>query len=76
MRSPTRFLYATGFSGHGFMQSPGVGKAVAELVVHGRSTLDLTEFSAERFTSGAPGPRSDHHLSRRFAAEAARDYSG
>jgi sarcosine oxidase, subunit beta len=58
MRSPTRFLYATGFSGHGFMQSPGVGKAVAEMVVHGRSTLDLTEFSAERFTSGALVPEA------------------
>jgi glycine/D-amino acid oxidase-like deaminating enzyme len=28
-------LVATGFSGHGLQQSPGVGRGRAELVVHG-----------------------------------------
>ncbi len=54
----SRFLYATGFSGHGFMQSPGTGKAVAELVVNGRSSLDLSEFAVERFGSGQLVPEA------------------
>ena len=29
---PGRFLYATGFSGHGFQQAPAVGEHLAELV--------------------------------------------
>jgi sarcosine oxidase subunit beta len=40
---------ACGFSGHGFMQSPAVGRAVAEELVHGRSALDLTPYRLERF---------------------------
>jgi sarcosine oxidase subunit beta len=31
--SPSRFLYAPGFFGHGFQQSPAVGEFVAALVV-------------------------------------------
>jgi len=52
MDSPSRFLYATGFSGHGFMQSPAVGLSMAELALYGKTTLDLSEFSVERFRSG------------------------
>jgi len=50
---PGRFLYATGFSGHGFQQSPAVGEHLAELVAGREPTLDLSPFSLERFTSGA-----------------------
>ena len=32
-----RFLYATGFSGHGFLQAPGVGEIVRDLVLGPRS---------------------------------------
>jgi sarcosine oxidase, subunit beta len=50
-------LYAAcGFSGHGFMQSPAVGRAVAEEVLQGVSALDLSPYRAERFTSGALFP--------------------
>ncbi len=49
---PSRFLYATGFSGHGFQQSPAVGEHLAELVVGREPTLDLSAFSAERFARG------------------------
>ena len=50
---PSRFLYATGFSGHGFQQSPAVGEHLAELVAGREPTLDLSPFSLERFASGA-----------------------
>ena len=40
---------ACGFSGHGFMQSPAVGKAVAEELLDGESPVDLTAYRLERF---------------------------
>jgi sarcosine oxidase, subunit beta len=40
---------ACGFSGHGFMQSPAVGRAVAELVLRGESSLDLSPYALQRF---------------------------
>jgi sarcosine oxidase, subunit beta len=49
---PRRFLYATGFSGHGFQQSPAVGEHLAELVVGSRPTLDLSPLGLERFERG------------------------
>ncbi len=43
-------LYAAcGFSGHGFMQSPAVGRAVAEELLRGESSLDLTPYRLQRF---------------------------
>jgi sarcosine oxidase, subunit beta len=50
---PGRFLYATGFSGHGFQQAPAVGEHLAELVAGFEPTLDLSAFSLERFAEGA-----------------------
>jgi sarcosine oxidase, subunit beta len=55
-RGVSRFLYATGFSGHGFQQAPAVGEYLAELVAGRAPTLDLSAFSAERFSSGAARP--------------------
>jgi sarcosine oxidase subunit beta len=57
-REVSRFLYATGFSGHGFQQAPAVGEHLAELVVGREPTLDLSAFSAERFAAGAERPES------------------
>jgi glycine/D-amino acid oxidase-like deaminating enzyme len=54
----SRFLYATGFSGHGFQQAPAVGEHLAELVVGREPTLDLSAFSAERFATGAQRPET------------------
>ena len=51
---PTRFLYGTGFSGHGFQQAPAVGEHLAELVAGRPPTLDLSPFSADRFARGVP----------------------
>jgi sarcosine oxidase, subunit beta len=55
---PSRFLYATGFSGHGFQQAPAVGEHLAELVAGQDPTLDLSAFSATRFARGAERPEA------------------
>jgi sarcosine oxidase subunit beta len=44
---------ACGFSGHGFMQSPAVGRALAEEILHGRSSFDLAPYRLDRF-AGEP----------------------
>lgn len=50
-------LYAAcGFSGHGFMQSPAVGRAVAEELLQGESALDLTPYRLDRFAGEAIFP--------------------
>ena len=56
--TPSRFLYATGFSGHGFQQSPAVGEHMAELVAGHEPTLDLGAFSLERFARGETRPEA------------------
>jgi glycine/D-amino acid oxidase-like deaminating enzyme len=47
------FLFLNGFSGHGLQQSPAMGRATAELIVHGNyRTLDMTEFHYGRIAEG------------------------
>jgi sarcosine oxidase subunit beta len=51
-----RFLYATGFSGHGFLQGPAVGEIVRDLVLGVEPVADLTPLSADRFAHATPRP--------------------
>ena len=43
------YFMATGFSGHGIQQAPAIGRAMSELIIHGRyTTLDLSNMNYER----------------------------
>jgi sarcosine oxidase subunit beta len=44
---------ACGFSGHGFMQSPAVGRALSEQILEGESSFDLSPYRLDRFATGA-----------------------
>jgi sarcosine oxidase, subunit beta len=47
---------ACGFSGHGFMQSPAVGRALAEEILEGGSSFDLSPYRLDRFAANAVFP--------------------
>ncbi|MFE0020159.1 NAD(P)/FAD-dependent oxidoreductase [Amycolatopsis sp. NPDC059021] len=51
--SPSNFLYATGFSGHGFLQAPAVGEVLRDLCLGREPFLDVGPLSASRFAGGA-----------------------
>ncbi|QTE02164.1 NAD(P)/FAD-dependent oxidoreductase [Streptomyces cyanogenus] len=57
--SVSRFLYATGFSGHGFLQGPAVGEVIRDLYLGRVPFLDISPLSAGRFTAGAPRPEAN-----------------
>jgi glycine/D-amino acid oxidase-like deaminating enzyme len=50
--SPAGFILATGYSGHGFAMGPITGKLLAELIVDGQSSIDLSEMRFSRFKEG------------------------
>ena len=53
------FVFATGFSGHGFAMGPIAGRLVSELIVDGKPSLDISGFRFSRFAEGAIGrPRN------------------
>jgi sarcosine oxidase, subunit beta len=53
----TQGVYAAcGFSGHGFMQSPAVGRALAEEILGETPSLDLSPYRLDRFESGVSFP--------------------
>jgi sarcosine oxidase subunit beta len=47
---------ACGFSGHGFMQSPAVGNAVAHELLQREAPVELAPYRLERFADGAVFP--------------------
>lgn len=53
---PSRFIYASGFSGHGFLQGPAVGEILRDLVLDRDPFLDISPLSAARFWSDRPRP--------------------
>lgn len=55
-RSVSRFFYATGFSGHGFLQGPAVGEVVRDLVLGREPFVDIAPLSADRFGEDASRP--------------------
>lgn len=57
--SVSRFLYATGFSGHGFLQGPAVGEIVRDLYLGRVPFLDVSPLSAGRFAADAPRPEAN-----------------
>ncbi|SEW41079.1 Glycine/D-amino acid oxidase [Cognatiyoonia koreensis] len=49
----SNFIFVNGFSGHGFQQSPALGRGVAEWIATGAfQTLDLTPFAFDRIVRG------------------------
>ena len=49
------FYVVAGFSGHGMMHAPAAGRAIAELVLHGRfETIDLARLGYARIAASAP----------------------
>ncbi|MGV9931058.1 NAD(P)/FAD-dependent oxidoreductase [Streptomyces olivaceoviridis] len=55
----SRFLYATGFSGHGFLQAPAVGEVIRDLYLGRVPFLDISPLSAGRFAADAPRPEAN-----------------
>ncbi len=45
----TRFLYATGFSGHGFLMGPAVGEVMRDLYLGQTPVVDVSTLAATRF---------------------------
>jgi glycine/D-amino acid oxidase-like deaminating enzyme len=49
------FVFLNGFSGHGLQQSPAMGRATAEWLIHGAyRTLDMSPFAYERIVRNDP----------------------
>ena len=58
--SPSRFLYATGFSGHGFLQGPAVGEIMRDLVLDRTPFVDIAPLGVDRFAANAARPETNY----------------
>jgi sarcosine oxidase subunit beta len=52
----SRFLYATGFSGHGFLMGPAIGEVVRDLYLGNDPVVDVSGLDATRFRESAARP--------------------
>jgi sarcosine oxidase, subunit beta len=52
----SRFLYATGFSGHGFLQGPAVGEILRDLVLERPPFVNIAPLSVTRFSDAMLRP--------------------
>jgi sarcosine oxidase subunit beta len=57
----SNFFYATGFSGHGFLQAPAVGEVVRDLYLDREPFVDVRPLGAHRFATAA-GRRPETHI--------------
>lgn len=58
----SNLFYATGFSGHGFLQAPAVGELVADMYLGQESFMDPTPFSVNRFSSADLATSRELHI--------------
>ncbi|WP_037068668.1 NAD(P)/FAD-dependent oxidoreductase [Pseudonocardia acaciae] len=54
--SVSRFLYATGFSGHGFLQGPAIGEVLRDLVLGRPPAVDVSGLDVRRFAHDRSRP--------------------
>lgn len=54
--SVANFLYATGFSGHGFLMGPAVGEVVRDLYLGEQPFVDVSGLDAGRFANAVARP--------------------
>jgi sarcosine oxidase subunit beta len=55
-RGIERFLYVTGFSGHGFLMGPAMGEVIRDLYLRVPPFVDISQLDAQRFSSGVVRP--------------------
>ncbi|HWM02874.1 MAG TPA: FAD-binding oxidoreductase [Actinophytocola sp.] len=60
-REPANVLYATGFSGHGFLLGPAVGEVLRDLYLDRAPFVDVAPLAVERFADGS-GVRPESHI--------------
>lgn len=53
------FYYATGFSGHGFLQGPAVGEVLRDLVLDQEPVIDVSTLDARRFAEERGQPEGN-----------------
>jgi sarcosine oxidase subunit beta len=52
----SRFLYATGFSGHGFLMGPAIGEVMRDLYLGRSPVVDVSPLTADRFAGSTLRP--------------------
>ena len=58
----SRFLYATGFSGHGFLMGPAIGEVMRDLYLGATPVVDVSGLDARPVPRARRPPRAQHRL--------------